>query len=135
MRNNYAALGTDWINVQLNQVAPRDVNGQPVTRDALSSTQKQTVIEGIRNACDANDGVKDGLVFNAGSCKFDPQALVCDGKSSGDSCLTIAQAAALERAFAGPRTGDGRQTVCAGTTRNIEAAVAQLDRSIDAAQP
>ena len=44
MRNNYAALGTDWINVQLNQVAPRDRNGQPVTRDALSSTQKQPVI-------------------------------------------------------------------------------------------
>src|SRR5688500_8063740 len=109
MRNNYAALGTDWINVQLNQVAPRDANGQPVTRDALSSTQKQAVIDGIRNSCDANDGVRDGLVFNASSCKFDPKALVCDGKSSGGSCLTTAQAAALGRAFAGPRTGDGRQ--------------------------
>ena len=109
MRNNYAALGTDWINVQLNQVAPRDAKGQPLTRDALSSTQKQAVIEGIRNACDANDGVKDGLVFNASSCKFDPKALVCDGKASGGSCLTTAQAAALGRAFAGPRTGDGRQ--------------------------
>jgi hypothetical protein len=109
MRTNYAALGTDWVNVQLNQVAPLGANGQPVTRDALSSTQKQAVIEGIRNACDANDGVRDGLVFNVGSCKFDPKTLVCDGKASGGSCLTTAQAAALERAFAGPRTGDGRQ--------------------------
>jgi hypothetical protein len=109
MRNNYAALGTDWINVQLNQVAPRGANGQPVTRDALSSTQKEAVIEGIRNSCDANDGVRDGLVFNASSCKFDPKTLVCDGKASGGSCLTTAQAAALGRAFAGPRTGDGRQ--------------------------
>jgi feruloyl esterase len=109
MRTNYAALGTDWVNVQLNQAAPRDAKGQPVTRDALSSTQKQAVIEGIRNACDANDGVKDGLVFNASSCKFDPKTLVCDGKSNSGSCLTTAQADALERAFAGPRTGDGRQ--------------------------
>lgn len=109
MRTNYAALGTDWVNVQLNQVAPRDANGQPVTRDALSSTQKQAVIQGIRNACDANDGVRDGLVFNTSSCTFDPKRLVCGGPNGGAGCLTTAQAAALERAFAGPRAADGRQ--------------------------
>jgi hypothetical protein len=106
MRTNYAALGTDWINVQLNQVAPRNATGQPVTRDALSSTQKQAVVEGIRNACDANDGVRDGLVFNTKSCTFDPKTLVCGGSNRGAGCLTAAQATALERAFAGPRTGD-----------------------------
>ena len=109
MRTNYAALGTDWVNVQLNQVAPRDAKGQPVTRDALSSPQKQAVIDGIRNACDANDGVRDGLVFNTSSCRFDPKTLVCGGKNSGAGCLTAAQATAVERAFAGPRTNDGRQ--------------------------
>ena len=108
MRINYAVLGLDWINVQLNQVAPRGTNGQPVTREALSSIQKQAVIEGIRNACDANDGVRDGLVFNSSACKFDPKTLVCGGKDSGAGCLTAAQAAALERAFAGPRTPAGR---------------------------
>jgi len=109
MHINYAVLGLDWINVQLNQVAPRGTNGQPVTREALSSTQKQAVIEGIRNACDANDGVQDGLVFNTSACKFDPSTLVCGGKNNGAGCLTAAQAAALERAFAGPRMKDGRQ--------------------------
>jgi len=108
MRINYAVLGLDWINVQLNQVAPRGTNGQPVTREALSSIQKQVVIEGIRNACDANDGVRDGLVFNTSACKFDPKTLVCGGKDSGAGCLTAVQAAALERAFAGPRMKDGR---------------------------
>ena len=73
MRTNYAVLGVDWVNVQLNQVAPRGANGQPATREALSSTQKQAVIEGIRTACDANDGVRDGLVFNTSACKFDPK--------------------------------------------------------------
>jgi feruloyl esterase len=107
MRTNYAALGTDWVNVQLNQVAPRDANGQPLTRDALSSAQKQAVIDGIRNACDANDGVRDGMVFNTGSCRFDPKTLVCRTPTSGGSCLTALQASALERAFAGPRTRDG----------------------------
>ena len=68
MRSYYAVLGVDWVNVQLNQVAPKDATGQPVTRDALSSTQKKAVIEGIRTACDANDGVRDGLVFNVTAC-------------------------------------------------------------------
>ncbi|HET9192036.1 MAG TPA: tannase/feruloyl esterase family alpha/beta hydrolase [Vicinamibacterales bacterium] len=109
MRANYAALGTDWVSVQLNQVAPRGANGQPVTREALSSTQKQAVIEGILNACDANDGVQDRLVFNVTACKFDPKTLVCGGGNTGAGCLTAAQASAVERAFAGPRTSGGRQ--------------------------
>ena len=108
MRINYAVLGLDWINVQLNQVAPRGTNGQPVTREALSSTQKQAVIDGVRNACDANDGLRDGLVFNTRACKFDPKTLVCGGANGGAGCLAAAQAAALERAFAGPRTTGGR---------------------------
>ncbi|MGH9238034.1 MAG: tannase/feruloyl esterase family alpha/beta hydrolase [Vicinamibacterales bacterium] len=109
MRANHAVLGTDWVSVQLNQVAPRDAKGQPATREALSSAQKQAVVEGVRNACDANDGLPDGLVFNASACKFDPKTLVCGGKNNGLGCLTAAQAAAVERAFAGPRTSGGRQ--------------------------
>jgi len=109
MRTYYAVLGTDWVNVQLNQVAPRGADGQPVARDALSSTQKRAVIDAVRNACDANDGVRDGLVFNTRACTFDPKTLVCGDKSSGAGCLAAAQAAALERAFAGPRTSAGRQ--------------------------
>jgi feruloyl esterase len=109
MRVYYSVLGVDWVSVQLNQVAPKGANGQPATREALSSAQKQAVIDGIRNACDAGDGLKDGLVFNTSGCKFDPKALVCGGPTSGAGCLTAAQAAALERAFAGPRTSAGRQ--------------------------
>ncbi len=109
MRTNFAVLGTDWVNVQLNRAAPRGADGNPVTRDALSSTQKQAVIEGIRNACDANDGVRDGLVFNRSACTFDPKTLVCGGTNKSAGCLTPVQAEALSIAFAGPRTSDGRQ--------------------------
>jgi hypothetical protein len=66
------------------------------------------VIDGALNACDAGDGVKDGMIFNTKACKFDPKALVCSTASS-DSCLTAAQAAALEKAFAGPKDSRGRQ--------------------------
>ena len=42
-------------------------------------------------ACDARDGVKDGLVSAPQKCKFDPQVLAC--KSGGDEsqCLTAPQ--------------------------------------------
>ena len=109
MRVNYAVLGVDWVNVQLNEVAPRASDGRTVTRDALSSAQKQAVLNGIRNACDANDGLQDGLVFNTRACRFDPNTLVCGPSNRTAGCLTSAQAAAVDRAFAGPRTSAGRQ--------------------------
>src|SRR5215470_10053819 len=42
------------------------------------------------DACDASDGVKDGLINNPRACKFDPSVLLCKGADS-DSCLTQPQ--------------------------------------------
>jgi len=59
-------------------------------------------------ACDANDGVKDGVLENPLSCKFDPQVLACKG-ADGPSCLTPPQVAAVQKIYAGasnPRTGE-----------------------------
>ena len=49
-------------------------------------------------ACDAKDGVEDGLVADA-SCRFDARKLECRG-SSTDQCLTKAQVSSLERLYA-----------------------------------
>ena len=107
MRANYSALATEWAGVQLSQVAPRNADGQLDARNALSPAQKQAVVGALRNACDAGDGVRDGLVFGTGACKFDPKMLACSS-NPGPGCLTDAQAAALERVFSGPQTSTGR---------------------------
>ena len=108
MRTNFSGIGDRWVAVTLNEIAPKDEKGLPISRDALSDVDRKTVIDGLLSACDAADGVKDGMVFNSRSCRFDPKALVCGGAKT-DGCLSAAQAAALEKAFAGPKDSKGRQ--------------------------
>ena len=108
MRTSYSGIGDRWVAATLNEVAPKNAQGQPVTRDALTDAQKQAVIDGIVNACDANDGSADRLIFNVNACRFDPKTLVCSGAAT-DRCLSPQQAAALEKAFAGPKDSRGRQ--------------------------
>ena len=59
-------------------------------------------------ACDADDGVKDGIIGEPLSCKFDPAVLQCDGADHAD-CLTKSQVAAVRAIYDGaknPRTGE-----------------------------
>ena len=62
----------------------------------------------VVGACDARDGVKDGVVDDPTKCRFDPSALLCQGPES-DTCLTEPQVAALRKVYAGPRTSKGDQ--------------------------
>jgi hypothetical protein len=107
MRTNFSGIGGQWVAVSLNQVAPKDANGKPQTRQALSDANKKAVMGGLLNACDASDGVRDGQVFDTMSCKFDPKTLAC-GASKVEGCLTNEQAAAVEKAFSGLRDSKGK---------------------------
>lgn len=57
-------------------------------------------------ACDANDGLEDGMIFATGACDFDPSALAC---GNADACLTANQVAGLEKAFLEPIDSEGNQ--------------------------
>jgi feruloyl esterase len=62
----------------------------------------------VVDACDAKDGVKDGVLENPRACKFDPNVLECKG-SDGPSCLTSEQvetARALYSDVKHPKTGE-----------------------------
>jgi len=58
-------------------------------------------------ACDARDGVPDGVLASPTTCAFDPRTIVCKGADSAD-CLTAPQAAALAKVYAGPRARDDK---------------------------
>ena len=59
-------------------------------------------------ACDAMDGVKDGVLEDPRACKFDPAVLACKAGDAAD-CLTKAQVTAAKRIYTpatDPRTGE-----------------------------
>jgi Tannase and feruloyl esterase len=72
----------------------------------FSESDLKLIVNGILNACDAKDGLKDGMMFNTRACKFDPDVLECKA-GKNDSCLTSQQTAATKKAFAGPRNSLG----------------------------
>jgi feruloyl esterase len=58
-------------------------------------------------ACDAEDGVTDGLIDLPLQCRFDPAVLRCAGPS-GDTCLTDAEIAVIRKMYAGPPSRPGK---------------------------
>jgi pimeloyl-ACP methyl ester carboxylesterase len=108
MRTNFSGIGDRWVAATLNEIAPKNEKRAPITRNALSDGDRKVVIDGLLKACDATDGLKDGMVFNWQACRFDPKTLVCRGAKE-EGCLSMNQASALEKAFAGPKDSKGRQ--------------------------
>lgn len=108
IRTNFSNLALRWFATQMNAIAPKDSQGRPQASQALSDGDRKLVIDGIVKACDAKDGLADGLIFNTAACDFDPTTLICKGAKS-ESCLSAEQANAIKRGIAGPRDSTGRQ--------------------------
>jgi feruloyl esterase len=58
-------------------------------------------------SCDASDGLKDGLITDPQSCKWNPAVLMCKAGKAGGDCLSGAQVKALNTAYDGIRAPDG----------------------------
>lgn len=66
----------------------RFVNRTPESR--IPASKYPMIHDAVLNACDATDGVKDGVIENPRSCNFDWALLACKGVD-GPSCLTSPQ--------------------------------------------
>jgi feruloyl esterase len=53
------------------------------------------------DACDASDGVKDGVIRDSLSCHFDPAVTQCKGADTS-ACLSLEQVEAARKIYAGP---------------------------------
>ncbi len=72
----------------------------------LSADVANLVGHAVNDACDALDGVRDGVLENPRLCHFDPGVLQCKG-GAGPNCLTAPQVEAIRKLWAGP---DGATT-------------------------
>ncbi len=106
MRTSYSSIADRWMHVHMNAIAPRDEKGLPMTSRALSDGDRALVHKSLLDACDAKDGVADGMIFDVEHCGFDPSALVCKGPKT-ESCLTPEQVSAIATGMAGPKDSRG----------------------------
>ncbi len=86
-------------------------DAQATTLDPASyipSGKLPAIARAVNAACDAQDGLADGVVGDPSRCRFDPATLLCkDGDSN--ACLTAPQATALAKLYAGPRDARGKE--------------------------
>jgi feruloyl esterase len=78
--------------------------GNPDLATSFTPAELSAVGDAITQACDAADGLVDGMVFNPGACHFDPQTL----GPAGTGTLSAAQVSALEKVFGGAKDSQGR---------------------------
>src|SRR5215212_4788224 len=65
----------------------------------LSPSKFAALNRGALAACDASDGVADGLIGNPLACRFDPGTMLCTGAET-DACLTAPQIDAARKIYA-----------------------------------
>ncbi len=71
-------------------------------------------------ACDARDGVVDGVIDDPLTCPFKPSSLVCKPGQDPSTCLTAAEAEAVEKVYDGPRNPRTGEEIYPGLARGTE---------------
>jgi feruloyl esterase len=61
----------------------------------------------VNAACDALDGVTDGVLDDPRACKYDPAALTCKPGQDPETCFTAKQVKAIKDIWAGVRDSSG----------------------------
>lgn len=93
-------------------------DGKPIlTTDKLPILHKAAL-----DQCDAQDGVKDGLISNPLACHFDPAVIECKAGQEPASCLTHAEANVARELYAGAHSANGEKLVIDGLLPGSELA-------------
>lgn len=84
-------------------------DAQATTLDPASyipASKIPALARAVNAACDARDGVTDGVLNDPRQCKFDPAAILCKAEDTNE-CLTAPQITTLKKLYEGLRDGKG----------------------------
>jgi len=86
-------------------------DAQATTLDPASyipSSKLPAIARAVNAACDAQDGVTDGILNDPRQCHFDLGTMLCK-EGDSEKCLTTGQVAALKKLYDGPNDAKGRK--------------------------
>jgi hypothetical protein len=87
------------------QIVMKDLVGGPISAAKLNQTTASAIA-----ACDANDGVVDGIIDDPRTCNFSAKANICgEPTAPATNCLTPAEAEAIDKIWDGPRNAKGQK--------------------------
>src|SRR4029077_8012090 len=71
----------------------------------ITADNRKLLAAALKNTCDAQDGVADGIISDPHSCNFDPASLPrCSAEASAE-CVTEPQLAAIKTVYGGLTVG------------------------------
>jgi feruloyl esterase len=91
-------------------------DGKPILTQARLAMVTKAAVE----ACDATDGLKDGLIDDPRRCTFDPAKLACAAGADEATCLTPAQVDAIRTVYDGARNPRTAEQIYTGWPRGSE---------------
>lgn len=112
--NNRTALNLQFLWNYLSNHRRGDDSVQIVPNSKLPMIRRAVVA-----ACDADDGVTDGVITEPLKCGFDVGSLLCQGAETTD-CLTAEQVATMRAIYRGPRNARTGEQLYPGLTLGSE---------------
>jgi hypothetical protein len=81
-------------------------DAQVLTAGYIPSVKLPAIARAVNAACDAQDGVADGILTDPRTCRFDPATLLCTADET-DACLTAPQVTTLRKLYEGATDAKG----------------------------
>ncbi|MCK6371922.1 MAG: tannase/feruloyl esterase family alpha/beta hydrolase, partial [Gammaproteobacteria bacterium] len=93
-----------------------DDSGRPL----LAPADVEHLHRSVLGACDADDGMMDGIIEDPRRCRFDPGQLACGAADPQPGCFSAEQVAAARRLYDGAADSAGRRLTPGGLAPGSE---------------